>query len=256
MNQILKNKFRGFQWTPMVLAFVLAFSAFVAQPVRAVSIVDTAKCATLTLFEQTSKSALQLSQDGIEVAFQLVFKVKDVTWQVEDLALKSARQVAEGAFVALVSAATHVPGLTGPRAVALNNYMTQALKIVHVTEVNVDSAEAAWREDINALLKAHQAALKAIVQTLVDTINRVTAAAVENCQKNGIIGLVATITAAISAADLQLAVQSVVLNTQSLLKATALTLKRNAEFASQLLSFTGQAATLTIQLTFSLLTGR
>lgn len=252
MKQILKSKL-SLRFAPLAMASLLGFSAVVAQPVNAQSAVNQVRCAALTEFASASATTMKLGQQAMQSTFELTLSVMQMAWKLEDQATAALRQVSESAFTSLSTAFANRPGMNRVQKAAVIAYQDLLLKAVHTLETNVDAAEAAYREDMLALVKAHQAALTELVQAAVDKINAAAATARQNCEQNGV---VVTLVATVAAANAELLAKSIVLDAQSIAKAVQIVVTRDTEFLKQDTQFISIATSATAKLTKVILTGK
>ena len=235
------------------MAGVIAFSALVAQPVNAQSLVNTVHCAALTEFASASAGTLKFGQQAMEATFNLTIQLKELQWEIADKATAAVRQVSVSAFKATSTAFANIPGMNTVRKQAVKSYVTLLLNAVLVLETNIDAASAAYREDMMALIKAHQAALRDLVQIQVDKINAAASKAKADCEKTGV---VVTLVGTIAAANAELLSKTIVLDVQDLGKAIKIVLTRDSEFLKQDVQFVKVATNATFKLTRVVLTGR
>lgn len=245
----------GLQWAPLSLAGMMSFAVVVAQPVNAVSIpgLGLIECPALATFSAAGKVALQAGQDTMNATFNLTITALQTAWQLEDSAKAALRQVSESAFTALLNAFEQLRGLNTIQQAAIVTYRDLLLKTVHVLEANIDAAEAAYREDILALIKQFQKSLGDLVQTLVDTINNATATALKNCNNPD---AVATLLAVIASANATLLAQSLVLEAQTIAKAVTVELTRDTILVNVLADLIKVGTDATLKLTQVILTGK
>lgn len=252
MKLTLKSRF-NLRFAPLAMAGVIAFSGLVAQPVNAQSVANTVRCAALTEFASASATTLKLGQQAMQATFDLTIKLKQLEWELADKATAALRQVSVSAFKATSTAFANIPGMNSVRKQAVKSYVSVLLNAVLVLETNIDAAEAAYREDMLALIRAHQAALTELVQTLVDKINAAAAKAKADCEKTGV---VVTLVGTIAAANAELLSKTIVLDVQDLGKAVKIVVTRDSEFLKQDVQFVKTATDATIKLTRVILTGK
>ncbi len=205
MKTNLKTSGLTLRLVPLTMAFMVAFSVLFAQPLHATSFINTIKCNSIKLFASASIGTMHSSQQFLQNTFQLELNLMQNGWKLEDVAVTSLRQVGESAFVGTLNAFSNRPGVfikkTEVRAAALKEYKTNMLNALHTWETNIDAYRASYREDMLALVKAHQKALTDMVATLVETITAALDVAKAHCSDPH---AVATLTGAIASANAKL----------------------------------------------------
>ena len=254
MNKILRNNFTV-KWAPFALALTLLFSATIAQPTHAVTSVNTVKCNAITLFASVSESALQFGAATMQKTFELTISIMQGAWQLEDMAVSALRAVGESAFIAALDAFANRPGIfikqTDVRTAALAEYKTTMLAALHLLENNIDAIRAAYREDMLALVKAHQLALTHLVANLTATITAALDVAQANCSSSNV---VQTLVAVIVQANLTLLTQALAEDAKSIVKAIALVTTRNKGFITEDVNFLKTSVDATAKLAQAFLT--
>ncbi len=219
---------------PFALALALAFTALVSQPLQALSIVNTIKCNAISLFASTSITTLRASKTAMEKTFELELNVMQTAWKLEDMAVSALRNVGESAFVATLNAFQNRPGIfvkkTEVRTAALNEYKDTMLNALHNLQTNIDAARAAYREDMLALVKAHQRALTTLVDTLIGTIRTALNTAKKNCSGKTV---VKTLAATIATAHAKLVSGVITQDAKDIAKAIKLVATRNSTFLQE-----------------------
>lgn len=252
MSQNFKTKF-AIRWVPFSVAALLLASTVVFQPtVQAESALNTVRCASIDAFAVASANGLKAQQQAMEATFTLTINAMQTVWKIEDLTTSAERQVSESAFTSLATAFSNTRGLSTVQKAAVVVYQDLLIKSIHTLETNVDAAEAAYREDMLALVKAHQASLRDLVQAEVDSINAAAATAKANCTQNGV---VVTLTGAVAAANATLLAKSIALDAQSVAKAIKIVATRTTAFIQQDTQFIQIATDATKKLTKIILTG-
>lgn len=255
MNKILRTNGITLQWAPFAVALMLLFATIFAQPTQAASIINTIKCNALTLFASASKTTMKVSAAAMEKTFELELSVMQTAWQLEDAALTALRTVGESAFSAALNAFANRPGIfiknTEFRDAATKEYHDKMLNSLHVHEVNIDAARASYREDMLALVRAHQKALRTLVNTLIGTIDAALNTALANCSSKNV---VATLTAVIAKAGATLLAEGLLEEARTLAKAAVLVLTRNQAFLKEGAEFASESTQYTLALGAAFLT--
>lgn len=184
---------------PLFTAFAFAFAAVAVQPISAFAQTANStqpsvpwtvqlKCDFLKSYANSAKTTLHNNQAFMQAAFETELNLMQSNWSSQDTAVKLWRNIAESTFNSTVTAFQNRPGIfikkTEVRAAALNEYKDGIVNALHTFQTNIDSYRTAYREDMLALVKAHQKALTDIVNTQVDAINAALDVATTNCTDN------------------------------------------------------------------------
>lgn len=223
-TSLKKNSiFRG---GALALATMFLFATVVVQPVQAQGVAKSIACATLTKFASASYTALDLSVAAMNATFKLQLNLLEASWKVQDQAIELHRSLSEAAFKALLAVYAAVTSWTAAEKAAVQTYKTTMENALTVFRTKIDATRAAYREDMLALVKAHQKALTDLVTTAVTTIKTALDTATKNCS-DAKAKATAKLLAVIAKAKLDLAIKSVAQEATDLVKATKLTLNRN-----------------------------
>lgn len=245
MNKILKINFTG-RGVALAMATMLLFCTVVVQPAQAQSVVNQVKCQALTAFASASSMALQLGEAAMNATFQLQINLLMGVWQVQDAAISAIRSVSEQAFTLTFNAFIGAVSFFFPwKAGALYAYRDHMLNAIHVLETKIDAIRASYREDMLALLKAHQKALTDLVTHAVGTITNAVTTAKDHCSDAHV---VATLVSVIAQADLTLTVQGLVRDAQDIVKGVQRVGQRDSEFLQADAEFLRTAASETANL--------
>jgi hypothetical protein len=253
MNKIFTNRLFNLRNGALGMAVALLFTATVAQPTNALSAVNTIRCNTLTAFASASVGTLKTNRQIMQAAFDLQLNVLQGAWKLEDQATAAIRHASEGTFVTLVNAFANVPSLTATRKASIKTYKDVVVNAIHLLETNVDALEAAYREDMLALINAHQKALTNFVATLTTTITNAVNKAVADCSENGV---VVTLVGVITQANLTLAANIATQDIKDLGSAANIAITRDKGFLQQDGQFLGTVTTAELRLTKAMLTGK
>lgn len=233
MNKISKINLT-LRWSPFALAVMLLFATLIAQPTQAATNINTIKCNSITLFGTTSSAALQLGATSMQKTFELQLNVMQSSWQLEDIAVNALRQIGESSFIATLNAFANRPGIfvkqTEFRTAAVDTYKKTLLDALHLHQTNIDAARAAYREDMLALVKAHQEVLTNLVNNLIKTVNDAVATAKRNCSQERV---VATLVAVIAKANATLLTEALKEDARAFGKALQLVTTRNKAYAKE-----------------------
>ena len=234
----------------------MIFAVSVAQPTtQAASIINTVKCNSLALFASASVSALKLGSSAMQTAFELNLNIMKGAWQLEDTAVNALRTVGKSAFTGALDTFQNRPGVfiknTEVRTKAVETYKTTMLDALSDHQINIDAARAIYREDMLALVIAHQEVLTGLVATLTTTITDAVNVAKENCSKPGV---VATLTGVIAKANATLLAKGIAEDVRSLAKAVVLVTTRNKSFIKEELAFLKTSVSATADLAAAFLT--
>ncbi len=178
------------------VAFITTSTAAAQQVGRNLNESSVTTCNNVAAFATKSDAALKSSQQSMQAAFTQAASTLETTWKLEDQTNAALRLVSESAFAADVSSFAATPGLSMAQKAAITTYESTLLSDSHTLEATVDTAELAYRAEVSALIKTHQADLSSLVQTLVSTINSALAAAQKNCTQTSVAAMVANIKSA------------------------------------------------------------
>lgn len=211
----------------IAIAAVFMFSTVVAQPVQAANILKAIACAPVHVFAAASNVALDLSVAAMNAAFNLQLKLLDVAWNVQDQAIELHRSVSEAAFQALLAVYAAITAWTTAEKAAIQKYKTNMANALTVLRTKIDATRAAYREDMLALVKAHQKALTSLVNVAVTAIKTALSEAKKNCGK---IGTMTKLMVVVTANNVNLGVKGIAQEANDLIKATRLALSRNGGY--------------------------
>ncbi len=229
----------------LALATMFLFTTVVVQPVQAQSLLNSVKCTTLKVFAAASNITIDLSVAAMNAAFQLELNLLQAAWQIEDQAVALIRSVSEQGFTALLSVYSLITARTPSEKAAVTLYKDTILNALNVVHTKIDAARAAYREDMLALVKAHQKALRNLATIATTTIKTALTTALTNCSKPGV---VATLISVIASVNVKLVIDGIAEQVTSLAKAVVLVVTRNSLFLQSDLEFVGVGVTATAKL--------
>lgn len=244
------SRFMTLRGGALAVAMMLLFTSVIVQPVQAQGITKTVVCGSLSLFASASTATLDFQVAAMNAAFQLQINLLQTSWELEDQATSLIRSVSEQSFMGLLSLYSAVTSHTPAEKAAVNVYKDTMLNALNVLRNKIDAIRAAYREDMMALVKAHQKALASLVTQAVGQIKSALQTAVTDCGKRG---AVTKLLSVIASATFDLAANGLALEVSNLAKALKLVLTRNAgfhkadgEFLKTAVSATGQLKRATI----------
>lgn len=254
MYRLLKNiktkiTLRG---TALAMATMLTFATVVVQPAQAESVYNQLKCNAISAFADATMAAFRLSKAAMNAAFQLEINLLNAAWEVQDAAVAAIRQVSESAFLAQVAIFSIFVFNPAKRA-ALENYKQKILAAANKLHVKIDAIRATYREDMMALVKAHQKALIRLADIFETTVSKSLKVAQDNCTK---VGVVINLWAEVTNANVQFVGDVLQQDVADVFKAGGLVFKRNGDFLSADLEFIGTANAALAALIRVLLTGQ
>lgn len=178
---------------PVAMALVLGVTTVTAvvqpAPTAQAGFVSDLKCAFLKSYADSSRRSLKQNQNNMEFAFELQLTALKTNWQLQDAAVTAYRGIVESTFKANVNAFANRPGIfiknTEYRDKATQDYKTTILDALHTLETNIDTIRANYRENMLALVLAHQDALRDLVNELISTIDVALEKAVTKCADKG-----------------------------------------------------------------------
>jgi hypothetical protein len=211
------------------------------------------KCTAVSAFATKSALTLKTDQQNLAATFAQALATMATAWKQEDQANTSLRQDSENAFTTQADDFARTPGLSSAQKSAVTDYQTTLVTESHTHETNIDAAEAAYRQDIETLVKSHQAALTALAQLSVLAIDNALATAEQNCTQSG---AATTLAGAITSANQELLEKANTLDSQSVAKATTIVATRNSALKQENTGFMTTSDQATTTLTNVILNGK
>lgn len=212
--------------TALAMAIMLTFATVVVQPAQAEGVFTELKCNAISAFADASMASIRLGKAAMNAAFQLEINLLNAAWQVTDAAVAAIRQVSEAAFLAQV-AIFSLFVFNPVKRQALENYKQTILAAAKKLHVKIDAIRATYREDMMALVKAHQKALTNLVNTLEKTVANALKKAQDNCAK---VGVVIELLGAIASANVTLVGEVLKQDVADIASAFGLVARRNGGF--------------------------